>query len=152
MAVGFRWCSSLKSIFHISITVMCRSSHHSFCQLLLKPDISWLLIVALNDALREEVQRLKLATGQMMPSGGIMNFGQSSFGANQQFYHHNNQNQAMQSLLAAHQLQQLQIHSQHTQQLHPRQQQQSPADLRMRGTVPQSQRESAAVNSSASME
>ncbi|URD83937.1 hypothetical protein MUK42_23430 [Musa troglodytarum] len=111
---------------------------------------------ALNEALREEVQRLKLATGQMLPNGGQMvNLVPSSFGANQQFYHHN---QGMQSLLAAHQLQQLQIHSQHPQQLqqphqtlqqpqqqqplHPRtpqqqQQQQQPpaADLRMKGPL-----------------
>ncbi|XP_038984382.1 transcription factor RF2a-like [Phoenix dactylifera] len=95
---------------------------------------------ALNDALREEVQRLKLATGQLMPNGGpLMNFGPPLFGSSQQFYHHN---QAMQSLLAAHQFQQLPIHPQHQQQLHPLQplqqqqlhlpQPQPPADLRMK--------------------
>ncbi|XP_042422289.1 probable transcription factor PosF21 isoform X2 [Zingiber officinale] len=110
---------------------------------------------ALNENLRDEVQRLKMATGQMLPSGGqMMNFA-SSFGANQQYYHHN---PAMQSLLATHQLQQLQIRSQHPQQLQPhqtqqhqvqqqllqlrtqqqqqqqqRQQQQSTTDLRMKG-------------------
>ncbi|XP_008788212.2 transcription factor RF2a-like [Phoenix dactylifera] len=114
---------------------------------------------ALNDALQEEVQRLKLATGQLMPNGGpMMNFGPPSFGASQQFYHHN---QAMQSLLAAHQFQQLHIHSQHQRQLHPLQplqqqqqllhphhhqqlmhphqqqqrQQQPPVDLRMKGPM-----------------
>ncbi|OAY66991.1 putative transcription factor PosF21 [Ananas comosus] len=70
---------------------------------------------ALNDALRDEVQRLKHATGQM-PNGGaaaMMNFAPPhSFGTSQQFYHHN---QAMQSILTARQLQQLQIHSQHQQ-------------------------------------
>ncbi|KAG1363700.1 transcription factor RF2a [Cocos nucifera] len=100
---------------------------------------------ALNDALREEVQRLKLATGQMMPNGGpLMKFGPPSFGASQQFYHHNH---AMQSHLAAYQFQQLQIHPQHQQQLHPlqplqqqhmhppqprRRQPQPPADPRMK--------------------
>lgn len=89
---------------------------------------------ALNDALREEVQRLKLATGQNAP---MMNFG-PSFGANQQFYNHN---QAMQSLLATQQLQQLQIHSQlqHQHQLHPphllQQQQPLPPELKMKGTM-----------------
>ncbi|CAL9206346.1 unnamed protein product [Musa hybrid cultivar] len=78
---------------------------------------------ALNEALREEVQRLKLATGQMLQNGGQMVNLVPSFGANQQFYHHN---QGMQSLLAAHQLQQLQIHSQHPQQLQLQPQQQQP--------------------------
>ncbi|ONK72408.1 uncharacterized protein A4U43_C04F19110 [Asparagus officinalis] len=106
---------------------------------------------ALNDALREEVQRLKVATGQMMPNGPMMNFGQSSFGGNQQFYHQN-QNQSMQSLLAAHQLQQLQIRPQHQHQIQ-QQQQQPPADLRMRGTVSsQNQRESTGDSSNALME
>ncbi|KAJ6810954.1 putative transcription factor PosF21 [Iris pallida] len=102
---------------------------------------------ALNDALREEVQRLKLATGQMMPNGPMMNFGPTSYGANQQYYHHN---QAMQSLLAAHQLQQLQIHPQ--QQLHPHQHQ-PPTNPRMRGSmVAQSQREGTSENNNAHME
>ncbi|KAG0498050.1 hypothetical protein HPP92_002741 [Vanilla planifolia] len=87
---------------------------------------------ALNDALREEVQRLKLATGQMVPNASsMMNFG-SSFGSNQQFYHHN---QAMQSLLAAQQFQQLQIHSQHQHQLLPQQQQTQLAELKLKGTM-----------------
>ncbi|CAL9199888.1 unnamed protein product [Musa hybrid cultivar] len=103
---------------------------------------------ALNEALREEVQRLKLATGQMLPNGGqSTNTIPPSLGANHQFYH---QNQAMHSLLAAHQFQQLQIHSQHPQQLQPshqiqppsslqhlhtlQPQQQPPADLRMKGS------------------
>ncbi|XP_008778608.1 probable transcription factor PosF21 [Phoenix dactylifera] len=106
---------------------------------------------ALNDALREEVQRLKIATGQAVPSGGQMiNFG-PSFGATQQYYQHN---PAMQSLLAAQQLQQLQIHSQHLQQMHlqqhqpqvQQQQQQSPAELKMKGVMT-SQRESTSDNS-----
>nr|XP_010912775.1 transcription factor RF2a [Elaeis guineensis] len=105
---------------------------------------------ALNDALREEVQRLKIATGQAIPNGGqIMNFG-PSFGTTQQYYH---QSHAMQSLLAARQLQQLQIHSQHQQQMHPQQhqpqvqqqQQQSPAELKMKGVMT-SQRESTSDN------
>lgn len=106
---------------------------------------------ALNDALREEVQRLKIATGQTITNGGrMMNFG-PSFGATQQYYH---QSHAMQSLLAARQLQQLQIHSQHQQQMHPQQhqpqlqqqQQQSPAELKMKGVMT-SQRESTSDSS-----
>ncbi|KAJ8466296.1 hypothetical protein OPV22_028848 [Ensete ventricosum] len=103
----------------------------------------------LNEALREEVQLLKLATCQMLPNGGqSTNTLPPSVGANQQFYH---QNQAMQSLLAAHQFQQLQIHSQHPEQLqtshqiqplssqqhlHTLQpQQQPPTDPRMKGSL-----------------
>ncbi|PKU66479.1 probable transcription factor PosF21 isoform X1 [Dendrobium catenatum] len=91
---------------------------------------------AVNDAMREEVQILKLVTGQMTPNASMMNF-EPSFGANLQLYNHN---QSMQSLIAAHQLQQLQIHSQHQQQFHPRQQQQQqqqplPAEVRMKGTM-----------------
>ncbi|CAA7396648.1 unnamed protein product [Spirodela intermedia] len=74
---------------------------------------------ALNDTLREEVQRLKLVTGQAMPNGSqMMNLG-SSYGGTQQFYSHNHH--SVQSLLAAQQLQQLQLHSQRQQQLHPNQ-------------------------------
>ncbi|XP_010268265.1 PREDICTED: probable transcription factor PosF21 [Nelumbo nucifera] len=76
---------------------------------------------ALNEALRDEVQRLKLMTGQAISNGGtMMNYG-SAFGANQQFYPNNN---AMHTLLAAHQFQQLQIHSQPPPQQLPQQQQQ----------------------------
>lgn len=82
---------------------------------------------ALNDALKEEIQHLKVLTGQGMANGGpMMNF-PSSFGGNQQFY---SNNQAMHTLLAAQQLQQLQIHSHKQQhqfqqhQLHQFQQQQ----------------------------
>ncbi|KAJ6795341.1 putative transcription factor PosF21 [Iris pallida] len=107
---------------------------------------------ALNEALREEVQRLKLATGQMMPNGPMMSFGQPSYGTNQQFYHHN---QTMQSVLAAHQLQQLQIHPQ--QQLHPHQhqhQQQHPTtDLRVRAAMAlHNQREGVSENDNSQME
>lgn len=100
---------------------------------------------ALNDTLRDEVQRLKVATGQAnFPNGGgpMMNFGPSSFGGNQPYYQHNS---GMQSLLAAQQLQQLQIHSQHPQQqMHPNQLQHQhlPVDLRLKGAMTsQSQRE-----------
>ncbi|KAL4193688.1 hypothetical protein AMTRI_Chr06g177970 [Amborella trichopoda] len=99
---------------------------------------------ALNDALREEVQRLKLATGQAMSNGApLMNFG-SSFGGNQQFYPHN---QSVHTMLAAHQFQQLHIHSQHQhqqqQQQQPQQhQQQQTVDLRSKGAISsQNQRE-----------
>nr|GMD08115.1 probable transcription factor PosF21 [Ipomoea batatas] len=69
---------------------------------------------ALNDALKEEIQHLKVLTGQGMANGGpmMMNFG-PSFGAGQQFYPNNH---AMHTLLTAHQLQQLQLHSQKPQQ------------------------------------
>ncbi|CAL0334138.1 unnamed protein product [Lupinus luteus] len=67
---------------------------------------------ALNDALKEEIQHLKVLTGQGMPNGGSMNF--ASYGGGQQFYSTNNQ--TMHTLLAAQQLQQLQIHSQKKQQ------------------------------------
>ncbi|XP_077225384.1 putative transcription factor PosF21 [Tasmannia lanceolata] len=108
---------------------------------------------ALNDVLREEIQRLKLLAGQGSPNGGqMMNLG-SSFEANQQFYPHNN---SMNTLLAAHQLQQLQIHShqqQHQQKSPPQQHQQQrrqppslhqqwqqqhhqPTDLKMKEPLP----------------
>ncbi|KAF0914065.1 hypothetical protein E2562_026481 [Oryza meyeriana var. granulata] len=103
---------------------------------------------ALNDTLKAEVQRLKVATGQMANGGGMMmNFGGMShqFGGNQQMFQNN---QAMQSMLAAHQLQQLQIHPQTQQQvLHPQHQQpplhplqaqqlqQAARDLKMKGPM-----------------
>ncbi|XP_078435239.1 basic-leucine zipper (bZIP) transcription factor family protein [Wolffia australiana] len=73
---------------------------------------------ALNDTLRDEVQRLKVITGQSMPNGSpMMNLGSSSFGGGQQFYPHNHH--SVQSLLAAQQLQQLQLHSQRQLPPHP---------------------------------
>ncbi|XP_073013327.1 probable transcription factor PosF21 [Typha latifolia] len=81
---------------------------------------------ALNDALREEIQRLKIATGQVIPNGGKMiNFGLSSLEANQQSYHQGH----AQSLFAAHQLQQLQIRSSHQQLTSPQQHQNQGKDL-----------------------
>nr|AGO05995.1 bZIP transcription factor family protein 11 [Camellia sinensis] len=75
---------------------------------------------ALNDALKEEIQHLKVLTGQTIPNGGpMMNF-PPSFGANQQFYPNNH---AMHTLLTAQQFQQLQIHPQ-KQQLQQQQQHQ----------------------------
>ncbi|KAE8712331.1 putative transcription factor PosF21 [Hibiscus syriacus] len=63
---------------------------------------------ALNDALKDEIQHMKVLTGQSMPNGGqMMNY--ASFGANQQYY---SNNQAMHTLLTAQQFQQLQIQSQ----------------------------------------
>ncbi|KAI8537486.1 hypothetical protein RHMOL_Rhmol09G0026900 [Rhododendron molle] len=68
---------------------------------------------ALNEALKEEIQHLKVLTGQAIPNGGpMMNF-PSSFGGNQQFYPSNH---AMHTLMAAQQFQQLQIHPQKQQQ------------------------------------
>ncbi|KAA8531424.1 hypothetical protein F0562_006223 [Nyssa sinensis] len=112
---------------------------------------------ALNDALKEEIQHLKVLTGQTIPNGGpMMNF-PPSFGANQQYYPNNH---AMHTLLTAQQFQQLQIHSQkqqhqfQQQQLHqfqqqqlqhqqpqpqPQQQEQHPqqaGDLKMRSSMP----------------
>lgn len=62
---------------------------------------------ALNDALKEEIQHLKVLTGQIPNGGPIMNFS-SSFGANQQYHN----NPAMHTMLTAQQFQQLQINSQ----------------------------------------
>ncbi|KAF5465386.1 hypothetical protein F2P56_015400 [Juglans regia] len=103
---------------------------------------------ALNDALKEEIQHLKVLTGQAIPNGGpMMNF--ASFGAGQQFYPNNH---AMHTLLTTQQFQQLQIHSQKQQQqfqqhqLHQlqqqqlqqqqqEQQQQQTGDLKIRGSL-----------------
>ncbi|MED6221661.1 putative transcription factor PosF21 [Stylosanthes scabra] len=63
---------------------------------------------ALNDALKEEIQHLRVITGQALPNGGTpMNFA-SSVGGEQQFQ---SKNQSMNTLLAAQQFQQLQIRS-----------------------------------------
>ncbi|CAL9131656.1 unnamed protein product [Musa acuminata var. zebrina] len=103
---------------------------------------------ALNETLRGEVQRLKIATGTAIANGAQMvNYAQtSSSGVGQQYYHHNH---ALQSLMAAHQLQQLHIHSQHQQQmlpqqheLQPQQQQPPSTELKTRALASQS-RESA---------
>ncbi|CAL5363195.1 unnamed protein product [Camellia sinensis] len=64
---------------------------------------------SLNDALKEEIQHLKVLTGQTIPNDGpMMNF-PLSFGANQQFYPNNH---PMHTLLTLQQFQQLQIHLQ----------------------------------------
>ncbi|XP_034900856.1 probable transcription factor PosF21 [Populus alba] len=106
---------------------------------------------ALNDALKEEIQHLKVLTGQTPNGGPMMNY--ASFGGGQQLYPPNNQ--AMHTFLAAQQFQQLQIHSQKQQQqqqqqqqfqLHQlqqqqlqqqqeQQQQQQGGDLKMRGSL-----------------
>ncbi|KAK6255410.1 hypothetical protein SCA6_016715 [Theobroma cacao] len=103
---------------------------------------------ALNDALKEEIQHLKVLTGQSMPNGGpMMNF--TSFGASQQYYPNN---PAMHTLLTAQQFQQLQINSQKHQhqfqqhQLHQLQQQQlqqqqeqpqqQSGEIKARGSMP----------------
>ncbi|KAL6644433.1 hypothetical protein ACP70R_016041 [Stipagrostis hirtigluma subsp. patula] len=75
---------------------------------------------ALNDALRSELQRLKMATGQMGNgggSGGTMSFGGGlphPFGANQPVFH---PSQAMQAPFLAMQQQQQPLHPLQTQQL-----------------------------------
>ncbi|KAI3470149.1 hypothetical protein Pfo_026812 [Paulownia fortunei] len=77
---------------------------------------------ALNDALKEEIQHLKVLTGQTIANGGAMMNFPASYGANQQYY---TSNHAVHTLLTAQQLQQLQIHSQkQQQQQHPFQQHQ----------------------------
>jgi hypothetical protein len=105
-------------------------------------------VIALNDALKEEIQHLKVLTGQTPNGGPMMNY--ASFGGGQQLYPNN---QAMHTFLAAQQFQQLQIHSQKQQQqqqqqfqLHQlqqqqlqqqqeQQQQQQGGDLKMRGSL-----------------
>ncbi|KAL4590392.1 hypothetical protein LXL04_003321 [Taraxacum kok-saghyz] len=76
---------------------------------------------ALNDALKEEIQHLKVVTGQNSGQQ-LMNFPPSSYSSssNQQYYPNNQQ--AMNTLLTAQQFQQLQIQSQ-KQQHHFQQQQ-----------------------------
>ncbi|KAG6393672.1 hypothetical protein SASPL_147917 [Salvia splendens] len=83
---------------------------------------------ALNDALKEEIQHLKVLTGQPMSNGGAMMNFPASYGANQQYFSNSH---TMNTLLTAQQLQQLQLHSQKQQhhqlqqrQLHQFQQQQ----------------------------
>ncbi|GER27882.1 basic-leucine zipper transcription factor family protein [Striga asiatica] len=90
---------------------------------------------ALNDALKEEIQHLKVLTGQTMNNGGAMMNFPPSYGANQQQYYGNNQ--AVHTFLTAQQLQQLQIHSQ-KQQFQQHQQQQEQQQLKMRNSMPSS--------------
>ncbi|KAL0697360.1 hypothetical protein Bca4012_053482 [Brassica carinata] len=61
---------------------------------------------ALNEALKEEVQHLKVLTGQGVSNGGTSMMSYGSFGSNQQFYPNN---QSRHTMLAAQQFQQLQI-------------------------------------------
>ncbi|XP_011091638.1 probable transcription factor PosF21 [Sesamum indicum] len=68
---------------------------------------------ALNDALKEEIQHLKVLTGQTIANGGAMMNFPTSYGSSQQYYANNH---AVHTLLTAQQLQQLQIHSQKQQQ------------------------------------
>ncbi|KAF8041365.1 hypothetical protein BT93_A0084 [Corymbia citriodora subsp. variegata] len=102
---------------------------------------------ALNEALKEEIQHLKVLTGQGIPNGGgpMMNY--ASFGSGQQFYPNNH---SMHTLLAAQQFQHLQIQSQKQQhqfqqhQLHHQlqqqqlqhEQQQPAGDLKFRASIP----------------
>ncbi|KAL1535333.1 putative transcription factor PosF21, variant 2 [Salvia divinorum] len=76
---------------------------------------------ALNDALKEEIQHLKVLTGQPMSNGGAMMNFPASYGANQQYFSNSH---TMNTLLTAQQLQQLQLHSQKQQQQHQFQQRQ----------------------------
>ncbi|XP_022137958.1 probable transcription factor PosF21 [Momordica charantia] len=94
---------------------------------------------ALNEALKEEIQHLKVLTGQPIPNGGSMtSFASYGTSQQQQFYQNN---QAVHTLLTAQQFQQLQIHSQQQQQqnfqyhqLHQLQQQPT-GDIKMKGSV-----------------
>ena len=107
------------------------------------------LSIALNNALKEEIQHLKVLTGQSMPNGGpMMNF--APFGASQQYYPNNH---AMHTFLTEQQFQQLQILSQkhqfpphqlhqlqqqqmqQQQELQQQQQQQQTGDLKLRGSM-----------------
>ncbi|KAL5703303.1 hypothetical protein ACHQM5_028408 [Ranunculus cassubicifolius] len=99
---------------------------------------------ALNDALRDEVQRLKLMTGQNISgAGSMMNFGpprpvHGGHSQAQQFYPNNNNQHAM-HLLAAQQFQQLQIQQQSHQLLQQQQlqqQQQQSGDMKIKGSIP----------------
>lgn len=116
---------------------------------------------ALNDALKEEIQHLKLLTGQAISNGGPMVNFPPSFAANQSFYPNN---QAMHTLLTAQQFQQLQIHSQKQQhqfqerQLHQLQQQQfqqqelsqHSGDFKIRPSMPLPKENASDPNSGAS--
>lgn len=119
---------------------------------------------ALNEALKEEIQHLKVLTGQAIPNGGpMMNY--ASFGSGQQFYPNNH---AMHTLLAAQQFQQLQIQTQKQQhqfqqhQLHHQlqqqqsqhEQQQPAGDLKFRGPIasPNQKDGNAAESNSSKME
>ncbi|CAN7061412.1 hypothetical protein IGI04_016431 [Brassica rapa subsp. trilocularis] len=64
----------------------------------------------LNEALKEEIHHLKALTSQVAPNGASSGMNYGSFGSNQQFYSNN------QTMLAAQQFKQLQIHSQKQQQ------------------------------------
>jgi hypothetical protein len=92
----------------------------------------------LNDALKSELQRLKMATGQMGNGGVAMNFGASPhpFGTNQQLQQQMfHPNQAMPPPFSVMQQQQLTnqpLHRLQTQQL----QQQAAINLNMKGPVP----------------
>ncbi|XP_042013754.1 probable transcription factor PosF21 isoform X2 [Salvia splendens] len=97
---------------------------------------------ALNNALKEEVQHLKVLTGQPMSNGGTMINFPASYGANQQYFSNNH---SMNTMLTAQQLQQLQLHSQKQQQhqfqqrqLHQFQQEQQlsqTADMKLRNSI-----------------
>ncbi|KAL1544888.1 putative transcription factor PosF21, variant 2 [Salvia divinorum] len=97
---------------------------------------------ALNDALKEEIQHLKVLTGQPISNGGTMMNFPASYGANQQYFSNNH---SMNTLLTAQQLQQLQLHSQKQQQhqfqqrqLHQFQQEQQlsqTADMKLRNSM-----------------
>ncbi|XP_047955872.1 probable transcription factor PosF21 isoform X2 [Salvia hispanica] len=117
---------------------------------------------ALNDALKEEIQHLKVLTGQPMSNGGAMMNFPASYGANQQYFSNSH---TMNTLLTAQQLQQLQLHSQKQQQhqfqqrqLHQFQQQQmqhqqeqqqsQTADMKLRNSMQSSMEKDRAPDSS----
>ncbi|CAI9762886.1 unnamed protein product [Fraxinus pennsylvanica] len=92
---------------------------------------------ALNDAMKDEIQHLKVLTGQVTPnSGPMLTFpGSASFGSNQRHYPNTH---AMHTMLTGQQLQQLQIRSQkqqHQLQQHQLLQQQQARDLQLRSSM-----------------
>ncbi|KAK4483395.1 hypothetical protein RD792_010581 [Penstemon davidsonii] len=106
---------------------------------------------ALSEMLKEEIQHMKVVTGQTIVSNGssMMNFHHASYPNQQQYYtntNNNNQGAMHNTLLTAQQLQQLQIQSQKQQQFQQhhqlqqqfQQQQQAGGDSKLRSSMPSS--------------
>ncbi|RWR83881.1 bZIP transcription factor family protein 11 [Cinnamomum micranthum f. kanehirae] len=93
-----------------------------------------LLVTAINNALKEEVQHLQVVAGTVSPIGGDMTNNGADFNANQQLYPYNN---ALRTLITDQQLHQLQIRPP----LQPNQvQHQPPNVMRNKGPTPPSQK------------
>ncbi|XP_072999152.1 transcription factor RF2a-like [Typha latifolia] len=92
---------------------------------------------ALNDALKEEIKWLRIATSQMSSNDGaipMMNLGEPSYEELQQFYHHHSQGRQLQ-ILPQHQLTPEGHHPLLQPTLYLQQQQQALGDLRMKGPL-----------------